>query len=231
MTPTALKASGLGLTRNEASTRFPHAEDAVALEELQQRIEGVLTAEGWDAPWTVSDLDELSSVEITHLVERGLMSPSFADGAGDGRGFAVYGAGEASLEIGGVDHLRLLGFRSGDELSPLWSLLSSLDDRLESSVSYAFDPGWGYLTSYPNQAGTGLRVYVTVQVPSLMLTGRLAAIALDLVTSGFGLSPFVGWGQEVSSKFPTLGGRVNLRSRPSRRSRISHATSSKRNVR
>ncbi len=192
MDVTALKASGLGLTRNEADTRFPHAEDATGMEDLVQRLEGGLKSADWDEPWNIYDLGDMSPVEVTYLVEKGLMTPGFADAEGEGRGFAVYGAEIASLEIGGVDHLRLLGFRTGDELPYLWSLLSTLDDRLEDTISYAFDPCWGYLTSYPNEAGTGLRVYATLHVPTLMLTGRLAGIGLDLVTSGFGLSPL--WG-------------------------------------
>ena len=85
----------------------------------------------------------MSSVEIDHLVERGLMTPGFAESVGLGRGFAVYGDGEASLEINGDDHLRMLGFRAGGQLGLLWSLLNRLDDRLETVVSYAFDPRGG----------------------------------------------------------------------------------------
>ena len=131
-------------------------------------------------------------VEITHLVERGLMTPAFAQGTGEGRGFAVYGNNQASLEINGVDHFNLIGFREGDQLEPLWSLLSLLDDRLEAAVSYAFDPRWGYLTTYPAKAGTGMRAYATLHVPALMLTGKLAATALELVGQGLGIAPL--WG-------------------------------------
>jgi protein arginine kinase len=188
----ALKASGLGLARNEAGIRFTHVEDASALQDLEQRVETALRQGEWDEPWTVYDLSEVSSVELSYMVERGFMTPGFAEAAGEGRGFAVYGEGTASLEIGGVDHLRLLAFRVGDELSPLWSLVSQLDDNLEPTVSYAFDPCWGYLTAYPTEAGSGLRAYATLHVPSLMLTGRLGGVALQLVTSGYALSPL--WG-------------------------------------
>jgi protein arginine kinase len=71
-------------------------------------------------------------------------------------------------------------------------LLSVLDDRLEAQVSYAFDPRWGYLTAYPAKAGTGLRAYATLHVPALMLTGKLAGTALELVGRGLGLAPL--WG-------------------------------------
>ncbi|MBN1320923.1 MAG: hypothetical protein JXA87_08780 [Thermoleophilia bacterium] len=192
MTPSVLTASALGLTRNESGRRFPHAEDASALEDLRSEVAEVLTGGSWEQPWQVYALDEMTAVEIDHLVERGLMTPAFADGTGEGRGFGVYGDGEASLEINGEDHLRLLGYRPGGQLAMLWSLLSRLDDRLETVFSYAFDPKWGYLTSRPQRAGSGMRAYATLHIPALTLTGRLPGTALELAGQGLGLTPL--WG-------------------------------------
>ncbi len=192
MSASSLTASAMSLSRNEAGKRFCHAEDASALEELRAEIMGTLKSDQWDRPWRTHDLEAMSPVEITHLVERGLMTPAFSEGTGEGRGFAVYGNDQASLEINGVDHFNLIGFRQGDQLESLWSLLSVLDDRLEAVVSYAFDPRWGYLTAYPGRAGTGLRAYATLHVPALMLTGKLAATALELVGRGLGIAPL--WG-------------------------------------
>lgn len=191
MTSSALTACGLGLSRNQAGMRFPHAEEVEALEELRAQILDVLTSDDGDG-WRAVELSECSSTELTHLVEQGLMTPRFSDAGGAGRGFAVYGDGEASLEINGEDHLRLLGFRVGDQLPSLWSLLSLLDDRLETVAPFAFDAQWGYLTSHPEQAGTGLRAYATLQVPALTFAGRLPGVALELLDSGLGLAPL--WG-------------------------------------
>jgi protein arginine kinase len=184
-----ITATAVGLTRNEAGRRFPHAEDAQALEELRAEVVDILQGGQWDQPWRVYDLDALTSVELEHLVERGLMTPSFAESVGEGRGFAVYGEGQASLEINGSDHLRVLGFRAGDRLDSIWELLSLLDDRLETVLSYAFDPRWGYLTAQPKQAGSGMRAYATLVVPALMLTGRLGGTAVELAAEGLGMVP------------------------------------------
>ena len=96
------------------------------------------------------------------------------------------------MEINGIDHLRMVGFRSGGQLASLWSLLNRLDDRLETAVSYAFDPQWGYLTASPRQAGNGMRAYATLQLPALMLTGRLAGVALEVAGHELGLAAL--WG-------------------------------------
>jgi protein arginine kinase len=182
-------ATALGLNRNESSRRFPHAEDPAVLEDLRSEVVDVLTSGKWEKPWQVYELEALTEVEIEHLVERGLMTPGFAEGTGGGRGFAVLGDGEASLEINGVDHLRVLGFRPGDQLGSLWSLLSSVDDQLETVLSYAFDPRWGYLSARPRQSGSGMKAYATLVVPALMLTGRLAGVAVELVSQGLGITP------------------------------------------
>ena len=157
MSSPIIAASALGLTRNETGHRFPHAEDAGALEELREEIVETLKGGQWDRQWEVLELEALTTVETELLVERGLMTPTFAEGTGEGRGFAVYGGGEASLEINGTDHLRLLAFRNGGQLRMLWSLLNGLDDRLETVLSYAFDPRWGYLTASPSRAASTCR--------------------------------------------------------------------------
>lgn len=191
MTTPVITASALGLSRNISGKRFPHAEDRSALEELRAEVFEILSGY-WERPWQVYDLESISMVDIDHLVERGLMTPTFAEGSGSGRGFAVYGKGEASLEINGADHLRILGFRAGSRLAPLWTLLNRLDDGLETVVSYSFDPRWGYLSASPRQAGSGMKAYVTLHLPALLLTGRLGGVALDLAAHGLGLAAL--WG-------------------------------------
>ncbi|MGI5939446.1 MAG: hypothetical protein ACOX8V_01965 [Thermoleophilia bacterium] len=192
MSPSTLTASGLSLARNLAGRRFPHAEDADALEEAREEIVDALEASPEGGRWKVYDLQEISAVELTHFVERGLMTPRFAYGSGPGRDFAVWEEGEASLEINGDSHVRLLGFRVGDHLSELWTLLSVLDDRLELMTPWAFDTYWGYVASHPEQAGSGLRAYVTLQVPALAATGRLPGVVFEFFGSGVGLVPL--WG-------------------------------------
>jgi protein arginine kinase len=192
VTSPVITASALGLTRNESGKRFPHAEDAASLDELRAELVETLQGGPWERQWQVYDLDVMTTVEIDHMVERGLMTPGFADGSGAGRGFAVFGEGDASLEVNGDDHLRLLGFRAGGQLAFLWSLLNRLDDRLETVVSYAFDPRWGYLTARPKQSGSGMRAYATLHLPALTLTGRLAGTAVELAHHGLGLAGL--WG-------------------------------------
>jgi protein arginine kinase len=192
MSAQTLMASAISLARNDASHAFPHVAGEEALVEVRDRVLSGLDRTREGLHWQLYDLQRLSSVDTTSFVEKGLMTPSFSRATGAGRGFAVYGEGLASLEVNGGDHIQLLGFRQGDRLSELWDMLTQLDDELETVTTYAFDSHRGYLTARPALAGTGMRVYATVHVPALMLTGRLAGAALELMAEGYGLAPL--WG-------------------------------------
>lgn len=135
------------------------------------------------------DLDGISPIQRAYLVERGLMTPSFSRSRGAGRGFAVYQGGRASLEVNGLDHIHLLGSRVGGHLSEAWTTLDLIDDLVEAAVTYAFDDTWGYLTSRPADAGTGVRAYATVHIPGLMVSGQLGGAAMNLISQGLTLSP------------------------------------------
>lgn len=189
MTDTLVLATSMGLIRNDAVRPFPHTADDDVLESVFGRMEEMLGRVGDPGDWQISRLDDLGETMRSYLVERGLMTPSFSRSGGPGRGFGVYRGDAASLEINGGCHLRFLAARVGDELSALWTTLDELDDLVESEMQYAFDERWGYLSARPNESGTGMRAYVTLHLPGLMITGRLGAIAVQLISEGLVLHP------------------------------------------
>jgi protein arginine kinase len=67
-----------------------------------------------------------------------------------------------------------------------------VDDVIENEMRYAFHERYGYLSARPDHAGTGMRAYVTLHLPALMVTGRLGALAVQLVGQGLALAPL--WG-------------------------------------
>src|SRR5665811_589090 len=95
----------------------------------------------------------------------------------------------AALEVNGTDHLRILGSGAPDCLSEVWATLDSIDDVLEGEVAYAFDEHWGYLTARAADSGTGLRAFLTVHAPGLMITARLGPLAASLAEEGMALAP------------------------------------------
>lgn len=182
-------ASAVSLERNDAGMLFPHAADEKAREEVSRRAVACVTRGGVPGEWDFDALDDLSLAMRAYLVERGLMTPAFAEQGGAGRILGVFRGGQASLEVNSVSHLRILCSRPADSLLELWSVVDRLDDELETEFTWAFDEVRGYLTALPDSAGTGLRVYLTVHLPALMVTGRLGPLASRLQREGFHITP------------------------------------------
>ncbi|MCL5942978.1 MAG: hypothetical protein M1325_05655 [Actinobacteria bacterium] len=181
--------TSVGVSRNDAAVPFPHVADRRLLEELRDRVVHTLRGTGGPGEWEVFELESLSPVQRAYLVERGLMTPAFARSRREAAAFALYQGGRATLEINGQDHLRLLAAREGDRLSELWAMVDAIDDSLERGMTYAFDERWGYLTARPDEAGTGLKAYAVVQIPALMVAGRVGVLALQMMTQGLLLTP------------------------------------------
>lgn len=182
-------ATGIALTRNDAVLPFPHAAGAPMLEQLRDRVTAALERASGAGEWTVYDLDDLPEAQRAYLTERGLMTPGFNEAQGAGRALAIYQEDQASVEINGVDHIHILGWRSGECLSELWATLDGIDDTVEREVTYAFDEHWGYLTAQPKEAGTGLRAHATVHIPALLVAGRLGSLAMQLASQQLALTP------------------------------------------
>ncbi|HZK49067.1 MAG TPA: hypothetical protein VFD74_05640 [Thermoleophilia bacterium] len=182
-------ASGLTISRNEEVLPFPHAASEDMLCTFRARVESALSRHGAPGEWEFFDMDAISSAQRAYLVERGVMTPGFAKGVGRSRAFGLFQGGRAALEINGTDHLRMLGSGPPDGLSDVWATLDHIDDTLESEIAYAFDERWGYLTARAADSGTGLRAFLTLHAPGLMITGRLAAVAASLAGEGLALAP------------------------------------------
>jgi protein arginine kinase len=185
-------ASGLSLTRNDALAPFPHVADEDSLRSIVERVERAVSQDGSPGEWQTTRLEDLSPSTRSYLVERGLMTPAFAQAEGSHRAFALYGSGQASVQVNGQDHILMLGSRPGENLSALWGTLNYVDDVIENQVSYAFDERYGYLAARPDQAGTGMKAFVTLHLPALMVTGRLGSLAVQLLGQGLTLTPL--WG-------------------------------------
>lgn len=189
MDDTLIMATGLVVERNEAVTPFPHAAPPELLEELSARATACLQREGSPGEWEIHALDQLSLAMRAYLVERGLMTPDFAGRSGAGRLVGVFHGGRASLETNGASHFRLLCSRPYDHLMEMWDVVDGLDDVLEAEFAWAFHDRRGYLSADPEVCGTGLHVHVTLEIPALMVTGRLGPLAVRLQGQGFTLAP------------------------------------------
>jgi protein arginine kinase len=108
------------------------------------------------------------------------------------------------------DHLRIHGMRSGFALEDAYAALESVDNELGGLLPFAFHPEFGYLTSCPTNAGTGLRASVLIHLPGLVLTKEIGKVLQGLTQVGLTFRGLYGEGSEVVGNFFQLSNQTTL---------------------
>src|SRR5437879_13451379 len=85
-----------------------------------------------------------------------------------------------------------------------------VDADLGRLLPFAFHPEFGYLTSCPTNAGTGLRASVLIHLPGLVLTKEIGKVLQGLAQVGLTFRGLYGEGSEVVGTFFQLSNQTTL---------------------
>jgi protein arginine kinase len=162
----------------------------------------------------VLPLDELERPDRQLLHERHLVSKELAALEGDPAkpraGAAVLVDAPAGVMVNEEDHLRLQAMLSGFDLDNAYATLESVDSELGQLLPFAFHSEFGYLTSCPTNAGTGLRASVLIHLPGLVLTKEIGKVLQGLTQVGLTFRGLYGEGSEVVGNFFQLSNQTTL---------------------
>jgi len=128
-----------------------------------------------------------------------------------GRGVGIFDGESISFMLNEEDHLRMQSIVSGLDLPLAYKRLNELDDTFSASLTFAFSPKFGYLTSCPTNVGTGLRASVLLHLPALVYSGKMRKIIDNLASIGFIVRGFYGESAHIEGNFfhlsnqPTIG--------------------------
>jgi protein arginine kinase len=128
------------------------------------------------------------------------------------RGTAVVVSSRAPLNVmvNEEDHLRLQSLVSGLRVREAWSMVDLLDEEMGRELPYAFHHEFGFLTSCPTNAGTGLRASVLVHLPGLVLTKEISKVLHALGQVGLTFRGLYGEGSEVVGNFFQISNQTTL---------------------
>ncbi|HEX7449194.1 MAG TPA: protein arginine kinase [Pirellulales bacterium] len=202
-------SSRIRLARNLADYPFisrATAADRAEIERtLRERILRVREATELD----YIDVDKLEGIDRQFLVERQLISREHAEAEG-ARGVAIDPQERVSLMINEEDHLRIQVMHSGLDLSGAWEQISSIDDLIESQVTYAFNDRLGYLTACPTNVGTGMRVSVMLHLPALVITRQIEKLFRSLQKISLAVRGLYGEGSQAMGDFYQISNQITL---------------------
>ncbi len=184
------------LARNLSTHDFPHHAKAPEREKLGTELLGILNessgfAGGWHLDFARLDTNQKNLLHEKRLIGSSESSP------GDHRHLLVAAEGTTTALINGEDHLRLHVYESGFHPKAALTRLQVLENDLEKNLDFAFLDDFGYLTSSPVNAGTGLRLSVLVHLPGLVMGGEIDKILNALRQLRFGVCGLSGGGSAV----------------------------------
>ena len=202
-------SSRIRLARNLADFPFPmRAEETV-----RREINAVLRDQISDLKATPRleyvNVDELVKVDRQFLVERQLISREHAESQGP-RGACIGRKETISLMINEEDHLRMQVLRSGYDLDQCWEEINRIDDEIEQQMAFAFTDEFGYLTSCPTNAGTGMRVSVMLHLPALVLTKEIQKVFQAMHKMSLAVRGLYGEGSQAMGDFYQISNQVTL---------------------
>lgn len=173
-------SSRVRLARNLSNYPFPVRMSAQTADEMVEELKSRLaTLEEEGRNFHYVSMKNMSDTDKVALVERHLVSETLImkqEPAG-----AMLSEDEAlSVLLNEEDHIRIQALAGGMNLEKAWRLADKLDDDINKNFSYAYHEKLGYLTSFPTNVGTGLRVSFMLHLPAIAGTKRLDGIASDI---------------------------------------------------
>src|ERR687892_1763383 len=201
------------LARNlEGHTFSQRAQDGDR-EGVLARVEDAARASERMSGGVTFRLDQLERIERQVLHERHLVSKELAGLDRESRprvGAALLVQGRVGVMVNEEDHLRLHGMWSGFSLEEAYAQLETVDAEFGRLLPFAFHPEFGYLTSCPTNAGTGLRASVLIHLPGLVLTKEIQKVLQGLSQVGLTFRGLYGEGSEVVGNFFQLSNQTTL---------------------
>ena len=178
------------------------------IEELENVIKENLYQIGYGLKFfKLKDMDDITKMS---LVEKHLLSPNFVLKRNEMGSILINDEENICIMIGEEDHLRIQVFNCGLDLENTLNLAIELDDKIGKVFGYAISPKYGYLTSCPNNVGTGLRASVMVHLPALSKTKNTRRVLEAINNFGINIRGVYGENSEGSGNMYQISNKQTL---------------------
>ena len=197
------------LARNVNHVPFPAAMTSEQKEDIINKVFAAFPDE--NGAFSCVRMETVSPREALSMVERHLISPDFANGAGEtGKALLLSPDESVSIMVGEEDHLRIQVMRAGLDFDSIYEEANCWDDFLDSRLHFAFDDRLGYLTQCPTNLGTGMRASVMLHLPALQEHGIIQQLANTVSKLGLTIRGMYGEGSRSEGALYQLYNQVTL---------------------
>lgn len=189
------QSTRIRLARNLSDLKF-NITDKKNIEILESRVNEGLYNIGYGLKiFKLKDMDDITKMS---LVEKNLVSPEFVLDKNETGSILINDEENICIMIGNENHIEMQIFSCGLDLENTLNLAIEIDQKIEEALGgYAISKKYGYLTSCPNNVGTGLRASVMVHLPALSKTKNTEKV-LEAISS-FGINIRGVYGENTES--------------------------------
>ena len=199
-----VQSSCVRLSRNYADVPFSQRMSDYDYETIIERTENALIG----VDYTLKRMADMSKNARACLVEERRISPELA--ARDSGAVLLDEAHTLCVMIGEEDHLCIQARLPGLQLREAMQLAGQVERTIERAEHFAFDSRWGYLTSRPADAGTGLRASVVLHLAGLCMLTQMGQVIEEAAQQGLSLRGLYGEGMQNSGHLYQLSNQGTM---------------------
>ncbi len=192
----------LSLSRNIDGFPFPHKLSKEETYHIDQIVKDALMSLS-DYSWkNMGSSKDLSKNEILSLQKQGFIPKDIQKFS------SLWFDKKKKIQVfvNGNDHILIRAMGHGKEVKNLWERTRSLEILLDALIPFAFHFSWGYLTSSPQELGTGLKIYSWVHLWAVNRSTETASqVVMALREMGVNITDVTNGGFILISNKSTLG--------------------------
>ena len=197
------------LARNIKGLPYPARMTAVQAQQLSEDVWSAFDNSPLKDELKLYKMSELSDIEKKSLIEKHLISTELC--ASRVPSVAIISNDEKiSIMVNEEDHIRLQVFEDGLEAEKAYDTAKKLESLLSEKLTFDFDSEFGYLTSCPTNAGTGLRASVMLHLPAITATQRINPLLKWAANLSMTVRGLYGEGSKASGALFQLSNQTTL---------------------
>ena len=197
------------LARNIKNTPYPRKLSAAAAAEIIEKAWGVLKNSALKENLSLYEMLRTDELTKKSLIERHLISPELA--ASKIPAAAIISKdNKICVMVNEEDHLRIQVFLNGLDAESAYKTAKNVELLLSEVFTFDYDETFGYLTSCPTNAGTGLRASVMLHLPAISLSRSVNRLLKWAANLGMTVRGLYGEGSEASGAFYQLSNQITL---------------------
>jgi protein arginine kinase len=184
------------LARNIAGCVYPPSADKETQKRVVDYFDSTSTRSKLLSEGQHHKVSDITKLDRDFLIERHLISPAFLSGNLSKALFI--GADErVSIMVNEEDHLRIQALSAGLDAQGAHDLAVRFESEIGRYLEFDYDPDFGFLTSCPTNAGTGMRASILIHLPGMVLTKEIDKLISRITRTGLIVRGFYGEGSDV----------------------------------